>query len=144
MRNTITLAFALLAGGCKKVDSVDRRGDTSVVPPVRATVPESTVSLTDSGPVRTVTCGVTPDTHLTGAGIGELKPGRAVAEVKKLCEVRSDGTRPGPEGQAERVIAAKLGGETVLATVVDDRIFRLDVRTPSFTTIDSLLCSLSA
>lgn len=138
MRKTITLALVLIAGGCKKVDSVDRRSDTTVVPPVRASVPESTVAQPDSGPVKTVTCGVTSKTRLTDEGIGELKAGRPVSEVKKLCDVLSDASQPGPEGQTERVVAVRLGSETVSATVVDDRIFRLDVRTPHFTTSDSL------
>lgn len=138
MRNTITLAIVLLAGGCKKVDSVDRRGDTSVVPPVSAAVPESAVAQTDSGPVRTATCGVTPETRLTDEGIGELKPDRSVAEVKRLCNVVSDGDQPGTEGQTERILAVKLGTETVSALVVDDRIMRLDIRTPHFMTADTL------
>jgi hypothetical protein len=138
VRKTITLALVLLAGGCKRVDSVDRRSDTSVVPPVSASVPESTVAQTDSGPVRIVTCGVTPATKLTDEGIGELRPGRSVAEVKKLCDVVSDGMQPGAEGQTERVIAVRLGGETVSATIVDDRVFRIDLRTSRFQTSDSL------
>lgn len=138
MRKTISLALLLLAWGCKRVDSIDRRSDTSVVPPVRASVPESTVALTDSGPIKTLTCGVTADTRLTDEGIGELKPRVPVAEVKRLCDVLSDGMQQGSEGQAERLIAVRLGGETVSATVVDDRIWRLDVRTPHFTTADSL------
>jgi hypothetical protein len=138
VRKTTTLAFVLLAGGCKRVDSVDRRADTSVVPPVSASVPESTIAQTDSGPVKTATCGVTPMTRLTDGGIGDLKPGRALAEVKKLCEVVSDSNQTGSEGQTERVIVVRLSGETVSATIVDDKIFRIDVRTPHFQTSDSL------
>lgn len=138
MRKTFTLAIVLLAGGCKRVDSVNRRSDTTVVPPVRASMPESTVAQTDSGPVTLATCGVTQMSHLTDEGIGELKPGRPVAEIKRLCDVTSDGNQPGPEGQTERAIAVRLGSETVAATVVDDRVFRIDLRTPRFQTSDSL------
>ena len=137
MRKTITLAFFLLAGGCRRVDS-DRRSDTSVVPPVRASLPESTVAQTDSGPVRTLTCGVAPETLLTDEGIGDLRPGRSVQEVKRLCDVLSDGAEPGSEGQTERVISVRTGTETVAATVVDDKVFRIDLRTPRFRTADSL------
>jgi hypothetical protein len=138
VRKTITLAFVLLAGGCKRVDSVNRRSDTTVVPPVRASVPESTIAQTDSGPVATVTCGVTAKTLLTDVGIGELKPGRPVAEVKRLCDVTNDGYQPGPEGQTEHVMAVTLGAEAVQVTIADNKVFRIDVRTPRFQTADSL------
>lgn len=138
MSKTITLAFVLLAGGCKRVDSADRRSDTSVVPPVSASIPESAVVQTDSGPIKTLSCGVTAATRLTDYGIGELKPGRSVAEVKNLCEVVSDAMQPGPEGQSERVIVVALGAERVSATVVSDKIFRINLRTARFRTTDSL------
>ena len=139
MRKTVTLAIVLLVGGCKRVDSVNRRSDTSgVVPPVSASAPESTVTQTDSGPIKTATCGVTAKTRLTDEGIGELRPGRPVSEVKRLCSVLSDGDQPGTEGQTERVLAVKIGSETVSAQVVKDKISRLDIRTPHFTTADSL------
>jgi hypothetical protein len=44
----------------------------------------------------------------------------------------------GTEGQSERVIALRLGSETVSATIVDDKVFRIDLRTPHFRTRDSL------
>ncbi len=88
--------------------------------------------------MKTATCGVTSAAWLNDEGIGDVRPGSAVAEVKKLCEVVSDANQPGPEGQTERVITVRLGGETVSATVVDDKIFRIDVRTPRFQTSDSL------
>jgi hypothetical protein len=138
VRKTITLAIVLLAGGCKRVDSVDRRSDTGVVPPVRASVSESTVAQTDSGPVLSLTCGVTRATRITDDGIGELKTRRQVADVKRLCEVTSDNKQTGTEGQTERVLAVQFGSETISATVVDDKVLRLDVRTPRFTTVDSL------
>ncbi|HXV17427.1 MAG TPA: hypothetical protein VD758_11650 [Gemmatimonadaceae bacterium] len=138
MRRTFTLALVLFAGGCKRVDSVNRRSDTTVVPPVRASVPESTIAQTDSGPVKTVTCGVTPKTHLTDEGIGDLKPGLAVEEVKRLCDVTSDSYQPGPEGQKERIVGVRLGADIVPVTIADNKVYRIDVRTPRFQTPDSL------
>jgi hypothetical protein len=58
--------------------------------------------------------------------------------VKRLCDVLSDGAEPGSEGQTERVISVRTGTETVAATVVDDKVFRIDLRTPRFRTADSL------
>ena len=129
----------MVAGGCKKADSTDRRNDAlDVAPPVGASAPRESVSVTDSGPVSALTCGVSGQAQLTDEGIGELRPSRSVAEVKRLCDVASDGTQAGAEGQTERVLVVNLGGETVAATVVDDKVWRLDVRTPRFTTKDSL------
>ena len=139
MRKTITLALVVIAGGCKRVDSTDRRSDTNgVAPPVVASVPQPTIAQTDSGPVLSLTCGIIGDAVLTDEGIGELKPGRPVTEVKKLCDVIGDGMQPGTEGQTERVLSVKIDGETIAATVVDDKVWRLDIRTPRFLTKDSL------
>ncbi len=128
-----------LAGGCKRVDSVDRRSDTSgVVPPVSALVPESTTAQTDSGPVPSLTCGASGTIEMTDQGIGDLKPGRPVGEIKRLCDVISDAPQQGVEGQMERVLSVRIAGETIAATVVDDKVWRLDVRSPRFMTVDSL------
>ncbi|MEO7369201.1 MAG: hypothetical protein ABIZ36_14690 [Gemmatimonadaceae bacterium] len=139
MRKTIALAFLSLAGGCRKADSYDRRSDTSgVVPPVRASVPEKTIAQTDSGPIVSLTCGVADNTMITDDGIGDLRPGRPVSEVRRLCDVISDAPQRGTEGQTERVLLIKIGGEMIAATIVDDKVWRLDLRTPHFMTADSL------
>lgn len=139
MRKTIALALLSLAGGCKRVDSVDRRSDTSgVVSPVSASVHQSTAEQTDSGPVPSLACGVTSTSVITDEGIGDLKPGRPVSEVRKLCDVVGDAQQQGSEGQMERVLSVRVGSETIAATVVDDKVWRLDVRSPRFVTADSL------
>ena len=139
MRKTIALASLLLAGGCKRIDSIDRRSDTSVVvAPVGASAPLKTIADTDSGPAAPLACGVSSKTQLMDDGIGDLKPGRPVSEVKKLCDVFGDAMQQGAEGQMERVLSVRVGSETIAATVVDDKVWRLDVRTPAFLTADSL------
>jgi hypothetical protein len=117
---------------------MNRRTDTTVIPPVSASVPETTIAQTDSGPVQSLTCGVDATTRLTDEGIGELKAGRRVSDVKRLCDVMNDSEQRGIEGQMERVIIVRLGSETVSSTVVKDKIWRIDVRTPHFHTTDSL------
>jgi hypothetical protein len=117
---------------------MNRRTDTTVIPPVSASVPETTIAQTDSGPVQSLTCGVDATTRLTDEGIGELKAGRRVSDVKRLCDVMNDSEQRGIEGQMERVIIVRLGSETVSSTVVKDKIWRIDVRTPHFRTADSL------
>ncbi len=139
MRTRIALALLIIAGGCKSADSTDRRNDTPVVtPPVAASATSESISITDSGPVAAHSCGVSGRADLTDEGIGELRPARTVAEVKRLCDVASDARQAGPEGQTERVLVVNLGGETVAAIAVDDKVWRLEVRTPRFTTKDSL------
>lgn len=75
---------------------------------------------------------------ITDDGIGDLRPGRAVSEVKRLCDVISDAPHQGTEGQSERVLSVRIGSEMIAATIVADRVWRLDVRTPHFMTADSL------
>ncbi len=139
MRKTIALALLSLAGGCKRIDSANRRNDTSgAATPVSVSVPESTIAQTDSGPVPSLACGVTEKTVITDDGFGDLRPGRPVSEVKKLCDVISDAPQMGTEGQMERVLSVRIGSEMIAATIVDDKVWRLDVRTPHFMTADSL------
>jgi hypothetical protein len=139
VKREIALAMLIVAGACKKSDSYGRRGDTmSIAPPVAASVPKETVAVTDSGPVASLTCGVSSATRLTDEGIGDLKPGRPVAEVKRLCNVTSDSRQRGAEGQMERVIVIGIDAEVIPAEVVDDRVWRIAVTTSRFTTSDSL------
>jgi len=110
----------------------------SIAPPVAASVPKETVAVTDGGPVPTLTCGVSQSTRLTDEGIGELKRGRPVAEVKHLCNVTGDSQRLGSEGQAERVIAVAIGSEIIPAVVVDDKVWQIEITTSRFITSDTL------
>ena len=75
---------------------------------------------------------------LTGEGIGDLKKGKKVADVKAVCRVDSDSNQPGPEGSTERVLVVPFGPETVRAVVNDDKIFRIIVSSPYFKTGDGL------
>ncbi len=136
MRTQTALALLIIAGGCKKVDRDDRRNDSNVVSPVAvSTSPGATA---DSLHAESLTCGVTAATPITDDGIGDLRPGKTVSDIKRLCLVSSDSPQLGTEGQTERILVVEIGGETIQATVVDDRIFRLSVTTPAFTTRDSL------
>lgn len=110
----------------------------SIAPPVGASAPKETVAVTDSGPVALLTCGVSSRTKLTDEGIGDLKPGRPVAEVKRLCNVTSDSRQRGAEGQMERVIVVAIDVELIPVVVVDDKVWRIAVTTSRFTTADSL------
>ena len=131
MRIYLALAAAIAAAACRKTDSAIRREDTSVVPPVSISV--------DSAPaVVAKNCGITGEPVLTDNGIGELREGRTVSEIKDLCEVVSDGEQQGSEGMKERVLVVRVGGETVQAVVNGDKIYRIEVSTPRLATTDSL------
>ncbi len=138
MRTQLALALVVIAGGCKKADDTGRRIDTSVVaPPVAASAPLDTASA-GSGQDSSATCGVASLTELRDDGIGDLVVGRSADEIKRLCDVTSDSPQRGPEGQMERTLVVQLAGETVPAEIIDNRVWRLDVRTPRFVTKDSL------
>ena len=104
-------------------------------------VPPDSVSVTpplDSGLASSRDCGVTEAPLLTDEGIGELRPGRLVAEVAAVCDVLSDSQLQGSEGMMERVLAVRISGETVRAVVENDRIWRVEIGAPRFRTADSL------
>lgn len=130
MKIYFALAAVTIAAACRKTDSAIRREDTSVVPPVSVS--------TDSTPPLAKDCGISGLPVLTDNGIGELREGRSVDDIKKLCEVISDSDRAGSEGMKERVLVVRVGGETVQAVVNDDRIYRIEVSSPRLATTDSL------
>jgi hypothetical protein len=124
------LAAAIVAAACRKTDSAIRREDTSVVPPV-------SVSVDSTAPVPK-TCGISGLPVLTDNGIGELREGRSVGDIKELCEVISDSEQQGSEGMKERVLVVRVGAETVQAIVNDDKVYRIEVSSPRLSTTDSL------
>ena len=130
MKIHFALTAILIAAGCRKSDDASRRSDTSVAPPVSL--------LPDSAPAAEKNCGITGVPVLTDEGIGELKEGLGVDDVRARCEVISDSEQQGSEGMKERVLVVRVGGETVRATVNDDRIYRIEVSTPRLATTDSL------
>jgi hypothetical protein len=84
-------------------------------------------------------CGYRTAARLTGDGIGSLVIGRAVADLAGDCLVLSDTIDPlGPEGMPQRLLRVELGPDTVTVEVHEDRIFRLDVRSPRIRTVDGL------
>lgn len=88
--------------------------------------------------VQTPACEVDRGTILTRDGIGALRVGASVTDVRARCNVVRDATRRGVEGMPERRIAVDLGRDTVDAVVVDDRVWRIHVDGPAFRTADGL------
>ena len=84
-------------------------------------------------------CGPAAGAFLTGGGVGALRIGRTVAELASDCEILADSIVPlWLEGLPQRVVFIPWGSDTLAAEVVNDRIWRLSVRTPRVRTADSV------
>ena len=75
---------------------------------------------------------------ITADGIGKLKLGMTADSLKAICPIAFDTLRPGPEGETQRVMMVAFPPSGVEAEIVNDTVWRLDVRTPGISTIDSL------
>lgn len=75
---------------------------------------------------------------LTSRGIGALRVGAAVSDLRSRCRVIGDTTIPGPEGTRERRVTFVLVGDSVSATIDGDSVWRIEVDSPRFRTSDSL------
>lgn len=97
-----------------------------------------TASPEQRAPRATKECGA-PGNLFSGQGIGEFKVGAIVDSIRAKCDVVRDTTLAmGGEGQPERRLAVRIGQDTIEATVVQDRIWRIELRSPRFRTSDSL------
>jgi hypothetical protein len=106
-------------------------------PPSGASVSAAPAGTTGTAPSQAAakTCG---STAMTGRGIGDLSIGRTLDSVRVLCAVGRDTTRLATEGQLARMITVAIGGEVVEAEIVDEKIWRIEVRSSRFRTADSL------
>jgi hypothetical protein len=134
VRVFVALAAIIIAAGCRRSENADRRGDTAVTPPVSI---DTTRRLIDSLP-QGRNCGVTGIPVIENDGIGELKVGRKVSDIRNLCDVKSDSEEPGTEGMKERILVTSFGGIAVQALVSNDRVTRISVTSPPVRTRDSL------
>lgn len=130
MKIFFALAAILIAAACRKSDDDIRRDDTSVAPPVSVS-PDSVLPVARN-------CGIMGIPVLTDNGIGELKEGAHVSDVRERCEVVSDTEQLGSEGMKERVLIVRVGSETVRAIINDDRIWRIEITSPRLVTGDSI------
>ncbi|HET9636405.1 MAG TPA: hypothetical protein VFP26_10790 [Gemmatimonadaceae bacterium] len=80
-------------------------------------------------------CG---DRTIDQTGIGYLKLGMLADSLKAICPIAFDTVRPGPEGESERVISVSFPPESIEAEILQDTVWRLNVRTPGFRTRDSV------
>lgn len=121
------MAAIAVAMGCRQADRAGRQDDTAGV-----------ALRVDSSAAAARTCGVNVLPSLSEDGIGALQPGRPVSDVKMLCDVLSDSDQRSAEGMIERVIVVRIAGEIVRATVVNGKLWRIELSSPLFSTADSL------
>lgn len=133
------LVAIMIAAGCNRADHADRRSDTiDVTPPVDVEAPAGEGDSGQDGSASSHDCGLHGAPVLADQGLGELRPGRSVADIRKVCDVVSDSQQPGTEGMMERILVVRVAGEPVRSLISDDRILRLEVTSPLFKTPDSL------
>jgi mono/diheme cytochrome c family protein len=84
-------------------------------------------------------CRVSMPAVLTDSGVGALRVGATVEEVRAACHVLRDTTfASGREGMFERQLTVVLGSIATSATVSDGRVWRIEIASPRFRTRDSL------
>lgn len=86
------------------------------------------------------TCGITGQLLLADSGIGHLRLGASVVEVRRECEVLADTVRVNDEFvEIERVLLVRLGRDTVAAAIDQDgRVGRIFVDRGSLRTADGV------
>jgi len=82
-------------------------------------------------------CMEPPDTLITGVAAGGLRIGDPVDRVRRDCDVAGD-TVLMLEGMQQPALLVDLAGDTVVAEIVADEVWRITVRTPGLPTAESL------
>jgi hypothetical protein len=80
-------------------------------------------------------CG---DEILSDEGVGKLRIGKSVESMRSECTVVRDTTAAGAEGMPSRKIAVLFPRDTVLGEIVNDKVWRVEIHSPHFSTADSL------
>ena len=75
---------------------------------------------------------------IDGQGVGAIRIGMDADSVKARCHVARDTVETRTEGQQERILVVAIGGDTATVEVSSGRVWRIDIRTPSLRTADSL------
>ena len=80
-------------------------------------------------------CG---DATITGEGIGSLRIGVTVSDIRKSCRVLRDTVELADEGLPSRILTVDLGRDTLAAEVDSGRVWRIRVSQKRVQTSDSL------
>jgi hypothetical protein len=74
------------------------------------------------------------DSTLRPTGVGAVRLGRTVAEIKQRCPVQSDTIRYSSDSRQGRVLRVVIGSNTVDAWIDGDTVQRIDVTSMGFRT----------
>lgn len=86
-----------------------------------------------------LTCGAGPATALSDSGVGALRISAHVEDLKRQCLVLTDTQlASGNEGMPERRLTVVVRSVSTTATIVGDRVWRIEIASPRFRTLDSL------
>jgi hypothetical protein len=133
----VALAVAGL-GACQNKSTEDRTASTSDTTVIAAPMATSATAgtATSAAPARSASsCNATT---ITADGVGPIRIGVTVDSLKKLCDVVRDTTQLGGEGMMERRLTISVTPATLDAEIVNGRVWRLDISSPAFRTVDSL------
>ncbi len=100
--------------------------------------PEDTARSPKPSIAETSLCGIDAGTTVGPEGIGRLRIGATIDDVRAGCRIVRDTMRVAAEGMRERRITVDLGRDTVETVVVEDRIRRIHVDGPAFRTADDI------
>ena len=75
---------------------------------------------------------------LTDEGVGKIRIGESVESVQRDCTVVRDTIELGAEGMTTRIVSVMFRRDTVEAEIVDDKVWRVAIDSPHFSTADSL------
>lgn len=131
----LLLALLLLAA-CGGAGAADAPPAAAAMDSVGATDTLSADGAPPAGPATAVAACVPPGATLTGDGVGEVRIGRSVAELRGVCSVVRDTVVPGPEGMPQRVLEVPTDGDTLRVEVVDDAVWRVTVTDDGVRTVD--------
>ena len=126
----------LLLGGLSAVASCDPKSAKTFSDSVAtSSTGSNTVPSASSRPAALTSCG---DEWVTDEGIGKLTIGASVDSVRRSCNVVRDTTQLGAEGMPSRTLTVALSSDTVVAEIVNGRVWRIVVTSPRLQTHDSL------
>jgi hypothetical protein len=128
------LVLALVLLSCERPPASGVRATAVRVRHIQTNV--SVPAMTDTAQK---TCGVQNTPVLSDDGIGHFRVRAAAADVRTACNVIRDTLLElGAEGLPERRMSVLLGADTVVATINDGFVWRIEVRSARLRTADGL------
>lgn len=90
------------------------------------------------GSLHSPNCSVTDRTLITGNGLGDLRIGATVAEVKARCHVVGDSVMLGAEALPIRIVSVLMLDDTVHAEIDSGRVWRVAFNRARWRTAEGL------